>query len=76
MPNHNQNSSVLSPCNTVLFLAIGLLALFPTLFHSILWAPYTLLFGATPQPRIPTTVTCRAPNVCLAPPQHATAMTW
>ncbi|KAF2746077.1 UPF0047-domain-containing protein [Sporormia fimetaria CBS 119925] len=43
MPTRNNNTS-LSTLNTCCFLALLLIAFFPSLFHTLLWAPYNLVF--------------------------------
>ncbi|KAF2646876.1 UPF0047-domain-containing protein [Massarina eburnea CBS 473.64] len=40
------------------------LALFPGLFHTILWSPYNYAFPPRPNP---TTVLCTTPNICTVP---------
>lgn len=68
-----QHSAISPPVTTFLIVCIFLLALFPSLFVSIFWAPYNSLvnyFVPAIQPR--TRVVCTSPNICVAPP----AMSW
>ncbi|KAL6703399.1 hypothetical protein ACN47E_009658 [Coniothyrium glycines] len=72
MPAQQTHSSI-SPITTFLIACIFLLALFPSLFVSIAWAPYNSLVNylvPAPQPR--RTVLCSSPFVCAAP----SSMSW
>jgi len=68
MPRHQ--SSTISPLTTFLILCVFLIALFPSLFHIILWAPYYYVYPRT-NPATPTTVLCTAPSTCSAPSNMA-----
>jgi hypothetical protein len=73
MAQPHQHSSV-SPLTTLLIAIFFLLALFPSLFVSVFWAPYNTLtaylFGTTST--TPRTIPCRSPHICVLPP----TMSW
>ncbi|KAF2245877.1 UPF0047-domain-containing protein [Trematosphaeria pertusa] len=68
MPPHQ--STTISPLTTFLILTAFILAFFPGVFHSIIWAPYNYVFPPN-EPRGPTSVRCTAPNICVAAPTMA-----
>lgn len=75
MPTANrQSSTTISPLTTILLLCGFLVAFFPSLFHSIIWAPYNLAFPDH-TPRAPTTVHCTEPHICVAP-EAVNKMSW
>jgi hypothetical protein len=68
-PSH----SSISPLTTFVISACFLLALFPTTFVSIAWAPYNKLVDyAFPAPAARHSVYCTSPNICVTPP----TMSW
>ena len=73
MPNHHQHSSI-SPLSTFLIVAVLALALFPTTFVSIAWAPYNSLvrYAFPASARQNTNIYCASPNICTLAP----TMSW
>ncbi|KAF2113792.1 hypothetical protein BDV96DRAFT_601262 [Lophiotrema nucula] len=65
-------STTISPWTTAFLLAGFILAFFPSVFNTIVWAPYNYVFPPASAPRYPTSVLCQAPNIC-GPP---TTMSW
>ncbi|PSN74533.1 UPF0047-domain-containing protein [Corynespora cassiicola Philippines] len=65
------NNGALSPLTFFVICCVFLLALFPSLFIGLIWAPYNYLFPPLP-PRTPTSVVCKSPNICTAP----STMSW
>ena len=70
MPRPNNNGA-LSPLTFFVICCAFLLALFPSLFIGLIWAPYNYIFPPLP-PRTPTSVVCKTPNICTAP----STMSW
>ncbi|KAF1847839.1 UPF0047-domain-containing protein [Cucurbitaria berberidis CBS 394.84] len=74
-----QQPSSISPLTTFLIVCIFVLALFPSLFVSIAWAPYNSLVDYTfPAAATRRSVLCTTPNICTAATATATAptMSW
>jgi thiamine phosphate synthase YjbQ (UPF0047 family) len=68
-----QQHSTISPLSTFLIATCFLVALFPSTFVSIAWAPYNSLVNyAFPLPPHRETVLCTSPNICVAAP----TMSW
>ncbi|KAF1997044.1 UPF0047-domain-containing protein [Amniculicola lignicola CBS 123094] len=64
-----QNNTTISPLTTFLIVAFFVLALFPGLFVSVIWAPYYLVFGK--EKEVPQDVYCQSPNICAPPSKMA-----
>jgi hypothetical protein len=72
-PNMPQQHTTISPLSTFLIATCFLLALFPSTFVSIVWAPYNSLVNyAFPLPPHRESVLCTSPNICVAAP----TMSW
>ncbi|KAF2021271.1 UPF0047-domain-containing protein [Aaosphaeria arxii CBS 175.79] len=69
----SQQHTTISPLTTFLILCGFLLALFPSLFVAVTWAPYHYLFPSVKE-TTPSSVYCSAPNICTAPQQPS--MSW
>ncbi|KAH7413929.1 hypothetical protein DE146DRAFT_673644 [Phaeosphaeria sp. MPI-PUGE-AT-0046c] len=70
MPQHH---STISPLSTFLIVVFFLVALFPSTFVSIAWAPYrSAVRYAFPLPQHRESVLCTSPNICVAAP----TMSW
>lgn len=68
-----QQHSTISSLSAFLIATFCLLALFPGLLHSVLWAPYNSITGYYfPAPAPLISVLCTSPNICVAP----TDMSW
>jgi secondary thiamine-phosphate synthase enzyme len=68
-PQHPHQHSSVSPLTSFLIAFFFLLALFPSLFVSVFWAPYnTLTSYLFPAAAVaaPRSVYCRSPNICVA----------
>lgn len=68
MPPQQHHSSI-SPVTSFLIACIFLLALFPSVFVAVFWAPYNSLtsyFAPAIQPR--NRILCTSPNICVTPP--------
>ncbi|KAF2652607.1 UPF0047-domain-containing protein [Lophiostoma macrostomum CBS 122681] len=68
-----QQHTSISPLTTFLILCGFLVCFFPSLFVSIIWAPYTYIFPDS-TPRNPSSTICRAPDLCV--PAHVAKMSW
>lgn len=63
----SQSTSTISPFSTFLIAVFFLVALFPSTFVSIVWAPYNSLVDyAFPLPQKRESVVCTSPNICVA----------
>ncbi|KAH4061912.1 hypothetical protein HBH92_128160 [Parastagonospora nodorum] len=63
----SQSTSTISPFSTFLIAVFFLVALFPSTFVSIAWAPYNSLVDyAFPLPQKRESVVCTSPNICVA----------
>ncbi|ORY04364.1 hypothetical protein BCR34DRAFT_604877 [Clohesyomyces aquaticus] len=65
------SSTTVSPLTTFLIVCFFTLAFFPSLFHTIIWSPYNLVFPPS-EPRSITSGWCASPNSCVAP----SSMSW
>ncbi|KAF2279895.1 UPF0047-domain-containing protein [Westerdykella ornata] len=67
MPTQN---TTISPLTTVFLIFLFLIGLFPSLFHSIVWAPYHLIFRSSTHSaaKVADSVHCTPPSIC-TPPQ-------